>query len=331
MARAGLGGSAFTVFGLLLAGVAAADEAPTLSLPLDCGSDTPCTIVRLVDHDPGPEAADWRCGPRTSGNHDGTDIAPLDPTAAPRVLAAAPGTVLGVRNDMPDRNVVATGPQAVAGRECGNGLVIDHGNGWHTQYCHLSQGSVTVQPGSVVTRGQELGRVGLSGLTELPHLHLTVRHKGSPVDPFTGTGQSAACSLSGQPLWDAPAQAVLSYAPRLLYLAGFAAAMPERLAARAGTYRAPLPADAPALLLWSDVLAPRAGDVLRFEVIGPDGRSLLGHDIRMDKDHVQWFGYAGVKRRGAAWPPGRYLGRITLRPAGGGAPLVLESTGMVGP
>jgi D-3-phosphoglycerate dehydrogenase len=48
----------------------------------------------------------------------------------------------------------------IAGRECGNGVVIAHEDGWETQYCHMRRGSVAVQPGERVARGQTLGLVG---------------------------------------------------------------------------------------------------------------------------------------------------------------------------
>lgn len=314
------------VFVLAAATAAMAEEEPRLSLPLDCGPVTSCWTSRLFDHDPGPRDVDWRCGPRASGNHDGIDIAPVDPKATVRVLAAAAGVVLGVRNDMPDVNVLTTGAAAVQNHECGNGLVIDHGHGWQTQYCHLRRGTVSVRSGSAVSRGQELGQVGLSGLTELPHLHLTLRHDGHPVDPFTGTGQDTGCGVVVSPLWDAAALAALPYESRHLYLTGFAAVQPEKVTARAGGYLGPLPADAPALILWADMMAPRAGDVVRQQITGPDGHQVLSRDTRIDKDHVQWFGYVGVKRRLPAWPTGRYLGRVTVLPADGGPSLAQETT-----
>ncbi len=58
-------------------------------------------------------------------------------------------------------------------RECGNGVVIAHAGGWETQYCHMAQGGLAVKPDQPVTTGQTLA-VGLSGLTEYPHLHFTV-------------------------------------------------------------------------------------------------------------------------------------------------------------
>lgn len=64
----------------------------------------------------------------------------------------------------------------------GNGVVLDHGNGVYTGYWHLSELSVTV--GEQVTVGQELGKVGSTGLSTGAHLHWELQVNGLPVDPM---------------------------------------------------------------------------------------------------------------------------------------------------
>jgi murein DD-endopeptidase MepM/ murein hydrolase activator NlpD len=83
-----------------------------------------------------------------------------------------------------DISVKAKGKESVQGTECGNAVVIGHEGGLETQYCHMARGSVAVRPGDTVKAGQRIGRIGLSGLTEYPHLHFTVRLNGKVVDPF---------------------------------------------------------------------------------------------------------------------------------------------------
>jgi murein DD-endopeptidase MepM/ murein hydrolase activator NlpD len=74
----------------------------------------------------------------------------------------------------------------------GNVVVIAHGGGIASAYFHLSDTSVA--EGDVVERGGEVGRVGHTGRTTGPHLHLTIRVPGGFVDParFFALGISPA-------------------------------------------------------------------------------------------------------------------------------------------
>jgi murein DD-endopeptidase MepM/ murein hydrolase activator NlpD len=63
----------------------------------------------------------------------------------------------------------------------GNATVIDHGNGLSTLYGH--QSSLSVSSGQTVSRAQQIGLVGTTGLSTGCHLHFEVRVNGAPVDP----------------------------------------------------------------------------------------------------------------------------------------------------
>lgn len=91
------------------------------------------------------------------------------------VVAPAGGKVVLVRDDMPDQ---APGQppddQALAGeptRVAGNVIVIAHGYGEFSYLAHLQHGSVRVQVGQTVKRGQPVAAVGNSGYSPGPHLH----------------------------------------------------------------------------------------------------------------------------------------------------------------
>ena len=58
---------------------------------------------------------------------------------------------------------------------------IDHGDGHVSVYGHMN--TATVNEGDVVITGQQIGTVGSEGLSTGPHLHLTIRHEGEPIDP----------------------------------------------------------------------------------------------------------------------------------------------------
>lgn len=57
----------------------------------------------------------------------------------------------------------------------GNTLVIAHAGGIYSALSHLQQGSLVVREGEAVVRGQVLGRVGNSGRSPVPHLHLQLQ------------------------------------------------------------------------------------------------------------------------------------------------------------
>ncbi|HZF04160.1 MAG TPA: M23 family metallopeptidase [Patescibacteria group bacterium] len=64
----------------------------------------------------------------------------------------------------------------------GNAVVLDHGLGLQTLYAHLS--SIEVKVGDRVTKGQELGRTGATGLAIGDHLHFEVLVSGVSVTPL---------------------------------------------------------------------------------------------------------------------------------------------------
>ena len=89
----------------------------------------------------------------------------------------------------------------LVGKECGNGVVIAQDQSWETQYCHLKQGSISVKVGDAVPVGNVLGKIGLSGRTQFPHVHISVCHNGTRIDPFAPSGR-LTCNSSADTLWD---------------------------------------------------------------------------------------------------------------------------------
>jgi len=290
-------------------------DALALGLPLECRLGETCWVANYVDVDPATTAHDFRCHARTYEGHEGTDFAIRDLSvmaAGVPVLASATGVVRSVRDGMVDIALTdMAARERVAGRECGNGVVLDHEQGWQTQYCHLRRGTVRVKSGERVMRGQALGLVGLSGQTEFPHLHLTVRHQGDVIDPFTGQPNLAGCGHAGTSMWHTEQPA--SYEPFALYHAGVAGSLPRIDAIRAGKRDDPPPSvTSAALVLWVDILGVEAGDRVRFHLTGPDGSVVLDHMTPITKTQARHFAYAGAHRHADPWPPGTYRGEVTL-------------------
>ena len=78
---------------------------------------------------------------------------------------------------------IAPGVVTWAGERYGYGKLveIDHGNGYRTRYAHNQ--AVEVAVGERVTKGEVVGKVGRSGRSTGPHIHLEVLHNGDQIDP----------------------------------------------------------------------------------------------------------------------------------------------------
>lgn len=292
---------------------------PALSFPLACDLGRTCEIQHYVDRDPGPGTRDYRCGLKTYDKHTGIDIRLPDMAAQRRgvnVLAAAPGKVTRLRDGVQDISIRAAGAPSIANQECGNGVVVDHGNGWETQYCHLARGSIVVKVGDSVVAGTPLAHVGLSGNTEFPHLHLTVRHAGQVVDPFApDMSNPKACAVQAG-LWTAPALAKMSYRTSAVLNAGFTNAQITMGDLENGGLPA-FDANAPWLIAYFRGITLQAGDEVEIDLRGPDGAS-LAHDRAKPFQtwRAQQLNLVGKRRPAIGWPRGLYVADYRIWRAG---------------
>ena len=307
---------------VLLAGAAgaAAQDAAGLRLrfPARCELGADCWLRQYMDLDAARTYRDYRCGLRASEGHAGTDIAPTDPDGPPiAVLAAAPGTVVGARDGMDDSPLRA-GDDSRRGRECGNGVRVDHGGGWTSQYCHLRRGSVTVGRGDPVAAGDVLGAVGSSGESDTPHVHFQLERDGEPVDPFSGAraARPPRCDAGGAPagaLWQAPRGAALAaYRPTVVFRAGLTTAPPDRTRARHEGYPAAADVTAPALVGYVLLLGAAGGTTIDTFINAPGGERLFERRAVVERDFAEYFNFAGRPRPGDAWPRGTYRARFVV-------------------
>ena len=289
-----------------------------MEMPLRCTQNQDCWIVNYVDTDPTKGISDYNCGKATYDQHKGTDIAIMNADVMRKgveVLASAGGVVTGTRNNMRDIDVnVGGGGTLVDGKECGNGVLIDHGDGWTTQYCHMLSESVSVKKGDLVETGQVIGLVGLSGKTEFPHLHIQVKHNEKVVDPFVGLSRKRKCGIGESPLWKSGALLSMLYEPSALYSAGFSSTTPNKRIAREGLYGGEvLFKKSPVIALWVDIFWVDPGDKLLFMITGPEGNRLMVHKTTIKKRSPRRFAFAGINRkRDEHWVKGPYVGEIRL-------------------
>lgn len=73
--------------------------------------------------------------------------------------------------------IIETGSSDVWGKY----VLMEHSDGLHTYYCHLSE--IYVSEGAVIRQGETVGLVGSTGWSTGPHLHFEVRINGVRVNP----------------------------------------------------------------------------------------------------------------------------------------------------
>jgi murein DD-endopeptidase MepM/ murein hydrolase activator NlpD len=273
--------------------------APELRLPIDGELGVDVWITSRPDVVPGSGFRDHAGGSHTYDGHSGTDFAVAGSREARStwVLAPTGGTVLRTRDGVPDGQLLAGGTSAVGDDECGNGLVLDVGDGWEVQLCHLALGTLQVKPGDKVEMGARLGRVGWSGIADHPHVHLTVRNGTRTVDPFTGTTLEDATAAAKGSLWKSPVVEP-SQQDALAWIGFRPGPEDSGLAWPIDSGQAVVPESAKSLVLEVFLWRPEKGDVVQTAIRAPDGSVTRGQVVQ-DRERPRQ-----VWRVEKAWPEG---------------------------
>jgi len=288
-----------------------------LGSPVDCAIPEVCWVQNYYDHDPGPGAEDYTCGKLAYNKHRGTDFRVANLAVMGEgisVIASADGVVAAIRDGMPDTGIIEATPESIRGRECGNGVSLRHPNGWITQYCHLKSGSIVVEKGQRVAKGEKLGLIGLSGMTEFPHVHLEVKNGKRSVDPFVGFEATGKCGTAAKPLFEPELLAKSGYVETGLLNAGFTDTPPKGIEILRGEHvNETLPTNAPALIYWVELFGTQPGDRAQFTIFSPDGSVMVQqtHDAQPGYS-ARRLAFSGRRRPQGGWPAGEYRGVYRL-------------------
>ena len=91
------------------------------------------------------------------------------------IVAATAGTVVAAQDGLPNNDQLPK-PPAIPGidQTVGNHVIVQFGPGQYLLYAHMDPTSVKVKVGDQVEKGQQLGLIGTSGNSTVPHLHFQV-------------------------------------------------------------------------------------------------------------------------------------------------------------
>jgi Peptidase family M23 len=108
------------------------------------------------------------------------------------VLAIADGTVVAIHDGMKDETPFAFMAPKSRADYGGNNLILQIAPNVFGWYAHLRQGSIAVKIGDGVKAGTPIAKLGNTGPSEGPHLHLGLLDKPDPI-----TGRSLPFVLDG--------------------------------------------------------------------------------------------------------------------------------------
>jgi hypothetical protein len=170
----------------------------------------------------------------------------------------------------------------------------------------MARGSITVKKGDAVAAGAPLGRIGLSGNTEFPHLHFIVREGAKVVDPFAPDMSNPTACAAQPELWTDAARQRAPYHAGAVLNAGFTAAQLSMEDLENGALP-PATATSPALVAYVRAIALLPGDVVELQLKGPDGVVLAqARREPLARWRAQDLVFVGKRRPPGGWPAGVY-------------------------
>jgi len=303
-----------TLLALFLSFPALAQEAV---FPIACNPGVSCYILSYPDLDKAEGSArDYACGP-AANDGDGTLRIGLADLQSLRqgidVLATRPGKVIDAKDGIDDLVATSKSDLKRGTPNCGNGIVIDHGGGLQSAYCHLRKDSIRVKKGDHVQAGDTIGQVGQSGVAFWPQLGFSMQSSGLFVDPISSMSDLEGCGWKQRPMIPLP-DVFKEYQGATVVSMGFSPApiTTKALKLGLGVHSPVMDREQMDMNLWAMILGVRTGDRIEVRLRDPRGRTFEYRDITANADETQTPINVSRTRGYASWRQGTYTGEITL-------------------
>lgn len=286
---------------LLVLIVSNTTKAFELQFPVSCQIMGDCWVTNLVDlRGNNNQNEDYMCGKKSTNNSNSTHISLRNPSQTSRnyaVIAAEDGIIKTARN---------------VGGFCGYRIVIDHGNGWETSYCHLKPKTIIVNEGDAVKQGQIIGALGMSGQANWPHLSFAVIRNGMIFDPYSGRSNIEGCTTTNlSPLWKDNISP--PYEPAHLTGIGFTIGYPTDPQIIHGMDpAAEISSKTTQIALWGMMMNILKGDDIHMQILNPYGEIYNETHIIAKANRDYYPIYYSVNRKNMLWDLGHYIGKITI-------------------
>lgn len=305
-------------------------QKPRFIFPVICALGKDCWPVNYVDIDRTEGVRDFKCTSKSYNDHKGTDFGLGSITqmnAGVDVIAAADGRVIRTRDGESDALKSDEDLEAIKQnrKECGNAVLLDHGSGLQTIYCHLKKGSITVRPNDKISAGEKIAQIGQSGFTSFPHLHFGVIWEGAIIDPFTGQTMEKDCTAEENPMWHGAVD--VQYVPAAIFDGGFRTTAPDFNAIQRGEDNPnTISKNSAAFTFWAGFYNVEKGDRITTEITDPNGEEFVITHQDVIKDRARQYYFTGRKIGRVQLMNGTYTGTAKLVRKGKSSaePLILQ-------
>ena len=294
-----------------------------LSFPVACNIGQDCFVQKYVDHFEEKDVIkDYKCQMhRSSDNHKGTDIRVIDAIDIEKgvpILSIADGVVIKKRDGIDDKFVTnKEEADKVNSFGYGNVLVIKHNHGYNSLYAHMKKGSLIPEIGDKVYKGQKIAEMGISGLTEFPHLHFEILHNDKILDPFTGTQRKNDCDISTiNNLWaKEDYKKLIDSQDARIVKTGFSTTQDiDKYKVMHGEYdNIDIKQDDEKILFWTYIMLPELADKALITLYDPRNKVISREEYNFKKSFATFFQYIGKKKKkDELWQEGNYRGEVQL-------------------